>query len=235
MRRPAALAVGILLLSAGAAVSDDVVLASLPALHSGGLRVYLVRHGQALSNLDPPPALPERELDHLTELGLEQAAAVGRALAGRGVSAVLSSPAVRARETADAIASATGTAAPAIESRLAPMAVGQREDGRPLSWDERIAEWQAGRDPRPRGGESLEQVGDRVRQLVLSLARSRRGRSIVMVAHSEVIGAYLGRVRRAPAPQRHPFGIANGSISVVDVQPTGAAWIQIANHVAHQP
>jgi broad specificity phosphatase PhoE len=189
------------------ASSDDDVLAALPPLPSGALRVYLVRHGQALSNLDPVPDRPPAELDHLTALGTRQAEAVGRALASRGVTSVLTSPASRARETAEGIARALSLAAPAVETQLRPM--------------ER--------------GESMERVGDRVDGLVHALARSRRGTSVVLVAHGEVLAAYLGHVQDPSAPKRDPKGLATGSITVVDVAPTGAATIRLENHVPRGP
>lgn len=229
MRR-LAFVLGFGLLAAHPAPADDA-LGALPAQHSGSLRVYLVRHGQALSNLDPAPDLSPEQLDHLTELGTRQAEAVGRALLGRGVSSVYCSPAVRARETAESVARGLGIGAPSVETRLGPMALGHAADGRTLAWTERIAEWEAGRDTSPRGGESMRRVGDRVGELVRALARSRRGASIVLVAHSEVIGAYLGRVRDTPPAKRYPPGIANGSITVVDVMATGAETILLANLV----
>lgn len=215
--------------------STGDALDGLPATLSGGMRVYLVRHGQALSNLDPAPDLPPDRLDHLTELGTRQAEAVGRALSGRGVSSVYSSPAARARETAAAIARVLGIEAPAVEIRLEPMLLGHAPDGRTLTWKERVAEWEAGRDPSPAQGESMERTGERVGELVRALARSRRGTSLVLVAHSEVIGAYLGHVRGTPAPKRHPPGLDTGSITVVDVVATGAETIRLANHVPTTP
>jgi len=73
------------------------------------------------------------------------------------------------------------------------------------------------------------------RELVRALARSRRGTSVVLVAHSEVIAAYLGEVRGTPAPRRYPPGLANGSITVVDVVATGAETIRLTNHVPAAP
>jgi hypothetical protein len=72
------------LVVAGPASAQDA-LAGLPELQSGAVRVYLVRHGQALSNLEPTPRVSAAELDNLTPLGTKQSEAVGRALAGRGV------------------------------------------------------------------------------------------------------------------------------------------------------
>ena len=200
------LLLGPVLLLAPASCADDA-LAALPPLPSGALRVYLVRHGQAFSNLDPVPDLPPAELDRLTPLGTRQAEAVGRALAGRGVTSVLTSPASRARETAEGITRALSLAAPAVETQLRPMA--------PV--------------------ESVERVGDRVDGLVHALARSRRGTGVVLVAHGEVLAAYLGHVQGPSAPKRDPKSFATGSITVVDVAPTGAPTIRLENHVPAAP
>jgi ribonuclease H / adenosylcobalamin/alpha-ribazole phosphatase len=228
-----ALAAGALAAAAPAAAQD--ALAGLPELQSGAVRVYLVRHGQALSNLDPAPQLSTAELDHLTPLGAKQSEAVGRALAGRGVASVYSSPATRARETADAVARALGIPAPTVEARLRPLELGRAPDGRALAWRDRAVDWQAGRDPVPAEGESIEDVGHRVGDFVRALARSRRGQGLVLVAHSEVIAAYLGEVSNTPAPKRYPPEIGNGSISVVDVFATGAQTLRLTNHVPARP
>lgn len=69
--------------------------------------ILWVRHGQSTWNVI------DRMQGHaahppLTELGREQAAKAAANLAGRGVTAILTSPAVRASETADIIAAHLG-------------------------------------------------------------------------------------------------------------------------------
>jgi phosphohistidine phosphatase SixA len=78
------------------------------------MRLYLVRHA------DAAPGEPD-ELRPLTALGRQQARDLGARLAGRGATgaAVISSPLLRARETAEEIARALGTT-PATDERLAP-------------------------------------------------------------------------------------------------------------------
>jgi phosphohistidine phosphatase len=78
------------------------------------VRLYLVRHA------DAAPGHPD-ELRALTPEGREQAQALAEQLAGEQppLDAVVSSPLLRARETAAAIAAATGLDAEADE-RLAP-------------------------------------------------------------------------------------------------------------------
>ena len=76
------------------------------------MRVFLVRHAEAaLGELD--------ELRALTPAGREQARALGERLASVAPAVVLSSPLLRARETAAAIARATG-AELRVDDRLAP-------------------------------------------------------------------------------------------------------------------
>ena len=83
------------------------------------MRLYLVRHAKA------EPGEPD-ELRTLSKRGREQAREVGERFASEGVrpDVVLSSPLLRARETADAIAKATGTTVETDE-RLAPGATAE--------------------------------------------------------------------------------------------------------------
>ena len=68
--------------------------------------ITLVRHGQTASSARH--AYSGRSDIPLTETGREQAAAAAQRLSGTGVGAVISSPLIRALDTARAIAGATG-------------------------------------------------------------------------------------------------------------------------------
>ena len=195
------------------------------------LEVYLVRHGQAFSNLDPAPALPSDQLDRLTPLGREQAGETGRALAGRKPALILTSPAGRARETAQEIKQATGSIDIRTEPRLRPLEMGRSASGGPGAWDERIAEWKAGRDPVPPGGESLAQLGQRVLEAVRAEQKRHRGRGIVVVGHSDVIGAFLALARGEPGVRGDPFSLRNGSISLVELGADGRPALIFANRL----
>jgi phosphohistidine phosphatase len=80
------------------------------------MRLYLVRHAEAA------PGEPD-ELRTLTDAGRAAARTLGDQLQTVEPSAVLSSPLLRARETADAIARASGIEAE-VDERLAPGADG---------------------------------------------------------------------------------------------------------------
>jgi phosphohistidine phosphatase len=76
------------------------------------MRLFLVRHAKAA------PGSPD-ELRALTRKGREQARELGERLAAEQPEAVLSSPLLRARETAEAIARAAGVEL-RVDDRLAP-------------------------------------------------------------------------------------------------------------------
>ncbi len=76
------------------------------------MRLFVVRHAEAA------PGEPD-ELRPLTQAGRATARALGERLAAEQIDAVVSSPLLRARETAEAIARAAHTGADADE-RLAP-------------------------------------------------------------------------------------------------------------------
>ena len=76
------------------------------------MRLFLVRHAEAA------PGTPD-ELRALTPEGRRQASELGRRLARERPALVLTSPLLRARQTADAIARASG-AGIRVDERLAP-------------------------------------------------------------------------------------------------------------------
>ena len=76
------------------------------------MRIFLVRHAEAA------PGEPD-DLRPLTPAGQKAARALGARLAGEELDAVVSSPLLRARETANAIAAAAGLEAEPVE-RLSP-------------------------------------------------------------------------------------------------------------------
>lgn len=73
------------------------------------MRVYLLRHGESLSNAAPETlALPAAEGDRLSERGELQADAAAERIAALGVSRIVCSPLRRAQQTAAPIARRTG-------------------------------------------------------------------------------------------------------------------------------
>ena len=135
--------------------------------------IYLVQHGEK-ERLAGDPGL--------TELGNDQAGATARWLQGAGLQALFSSPLRRARETAAAIAAATGL----------PVQVDGRLRER-WNWDENqafesfMADWDRSaqdRDFTLSNGESSRSAGERMRAFVADL--SGRPGAVAAVSHGGV-------------------------------------------------
>ena len=119
------------------------------------MRVLLLRHGESVHNADRSgePAAHSAS-DKLTEKGVEQAHAAGAALAGHGVTRLLTSPLRRARETAEAVAGPLGL------------------DAEEIDYTGELT-----------SGESFEQAVERVRRLKAELERGEAGERPLLVTH----------------------------------------------------
>lgn len=188
------LAVAAALLAAAASApaqeaAPDPVPRSEPAL-----RVYVVRHAQAWKNVpraQRPPDLDDSQLDALTDAGRARARAVGASLRGAGVTRVLASPAQRARQTAQAIADELGTGPIVVDPSFQPLRNGPSAQAADWRW--RTGNWKAGRDPRPEGGESLDDALARAAAALDALAQETPGATVVVVTHGEIAAALLSK------------------------------------------
>lgn len=182
--------------------------------------LYLIRHGATANNQARPPRLQGRRTDPpLSEDGRRQARQTGQMLARCGLGTVFSSPLLRARQTADAVATACRLQVEVIED-LIEVDVGLWE-GRP--WDEiERADSDAYRafmaDPAANpylGGESLQSVQDRVVPALDRLARSQMGRIVAVVAHNVVNRAYLAHVMNMPLSDYRAIPQSNCGVNLI--------------------
>ena len=121
--------------------------------------IVFARHGQTAPNRDG--LVLGRADPELTEEGQRQAALLGAALAGEPVAVIRSSPLVRARQTAEAIAAACGMPV-TVDDRLLEIDWGAWE-GRPATGlaVADVERWKADDGTAPEG-ESLESLSRRV-------------------------------------------------------------------------
>lgn len=159
--------------------------------------LVLLRHGEAVGNADG--LLLGRIDSPLTERGRRQAAGLAKFLAAgsivSSVSRVIASPLSRARSTADAL----GLGIPVeVDERWVEVDYGEF-DGQKLSGvpAEVWRAWRADPGYRPKGGETLAEMGMRVRaaceELFGSDGKGARGDSdVVVVSHVSPIKAAVG-------------------------------------------
>lgn len=145
--------------------------------------ITLVRHGRTVANAG---GLLQGRVDNpLDDVGRSQARAAA-AMVGP-VDAVITSPLVRASETASAFVSATGVVA---DEQWLELDYGEW-DGRPVA-DVPADTWSRWRNDlgfRPPGGESLDELGARIRRALDDLVAAPPGDHVVVVTHVSPIKA----------------------------------------------
>lgn len=85
--------------------------------------LYFLRHGESQANLNGLFA-GQKENSPLTDLGRQQAQAAAKTLQGRHITAIVSSPLERARQTAAIVANSLGIKDISIDNRLAEYDMG---------------------------------------------------------------------------------------------------------------
>jgi len=145
--------------------------------------LILVRHGQTQVNAEG--RLQGRFDAPLTDLGRRQAAALADAMALADGARVVSSPLARARETA------AGFGLPVeVDERWVEMDYGEYDE-RPFA-EVPVEVWQRWRTDAsyaPPGGESIAEVGARVRAACEQLLPEAAERDVVVVSHVSPIKA----------------------------------------------
>lgn len=169
--------------------------------------MWLVRHGETeWARLGKHTGRTDISL---TELGREQAVAVGVRLAGRPFAVVLSSPLARALETA----------------RLAGFADAVQTSEDLVEWDYGADEgrttpeirverpgWTIWKDG-PRDGELIRHVATRIDR-VIALARQQPG-DVLVFAHGHVLRILATRWLGQPASQGHLFALSTATLSIL--------------------
>lgn len=145
------------------------------------MRITLLRHGRTDANAR---GLLQGRVDNpLDDAGLRQAAAAAAALSP--VDRVITSPLQRARQTAAAF-----DAAIEVDARWIELDYGDW-DGLPVAevpagvWER----WRTDLALRPPGGETLLELGERVREALDELVAAGGGRHVVVVSHVSPIKA----------------------------------------------
>jgi broad specificity phosphatase PhoE len=201
--------------------------------YPGGMTtILLIRHGMTD---DVARALSgTAEHKHLNQTGRAQAHATARQLAHLALTAVVSSPLDRARETAEPIAAQHGLAVEIVA------ALGELEFG---DWTGRtmtmLADDQAWRRfntarslTRPPAGELMLEVQGRAVTALLQLAEQFPNQTIAAVSHGDVIRSVLLYLLGMPLDFVHRLEVAPARISIVQLYPDVARVLQVNGDTA---
>jgi ribonuclease H / adenosylcobalamin/alpha-ribazole phosphatase len=194
----------------------------------------LVRHGQ--TEMSVQGRFAGRGDIPLTAVGVQQAAAVAKRLAGRGVDLVVSSPLSRAADTATAIATAA-TVPMVVDDNLAETDFGAW-DGLTFAtvmarWPAELAAWQGDADIAPPGGESFAAVAGRVNEALDRLLADHAGQSIVVVSHVTPIKTLVCRALLAPPAAMFRMHLDVASLCEAAWFADGPAVLRSLNDTAH--
>jgi probable phosphoglycerate mutase len=169
----------------------------------------------------------------LSAAGVEQARALGGALAREGVTSVYSSPSRRGRETAGIVASVCGVDLVEL-SDLAEIDFGEL-DG--LSYDEAkelfpdvYRSWFAspGTVRLPRG-ECLEDVRTRASRALAEVLEQSRGSTVAVVSHAGPLRVLLAQALMAPDEVLFRISLDHGTHSLVEWLDDGVPLIRRLN------
>jgi broad specificity phosphatase PhoE len=173
----------------------------------GEKRIWLIRHGETRWTLSGQHTgttdIP------LTEMGERRAAAVGRELAGKQFALVLTSPRIRARETAR-LAGYGGVAQ--VENNLQEWDYGDYEGMITADIQKRAPGWSIWEGPLP-GGETIEQVAARAER-VIARAVEIDG-DVAFFAHGHILRVLTARWLGLPAKGGRLFALETGSLSIL--------------------
>jgi broad specificity phosphatase PhoE len=216
-------------------VADQASAASWTGALGTPTRLILLRHGQTHLSVDR--RYSGRGNPPLTETGTSQAGAAATRLPAFGpVAAIVTSPLLRARQTAEAAAATTG--APVTElADLTETDFGAWEGltfGEAARRDPEIhRSWLADPTIPAPDGESFDQVHERVDRAKDWVLGEYGGSTVVVVSHVTPIKTLL-RIGLGAGPSllfRLHLDLA--SLSVVEFYPDGNSTVRLVNDTAH--
>ena len=201
----------------------------------GPTRLLLLRHGQ--TELSRQRRYSGRGNPELTDVGRRQAADAARYLAGKGgIAAVISSPLSRARETAQAAATALGVAV-VVDDDLIETDFGQWEG---LTFSEAAERhpdvhrrWLGDTSLQPPGGESFDQVTQRVRRVRDRLIAEHGEATVLVVSHVTPIKTLLRLALGAGPSVLHRLHLDLASLSIAEFYPDDGASVRLVNDTSY--
>ncbi|CAM4468588.1 bifunctional RNase H/acid phosphatase [Nocardia ninae] len=226
-----------------APVAEDPVVSAAAAQPAPGwtgatgrpTRLLLLRHGQ--TELSVQRRYSGRGNPPLTELGREQAARAAKMLAAKGgISAVLSSPLSRARETAEAAATALDAPLTVLDG-LIETDFGEWEGLTFLEAAERDPElharWLGDASLPAPGGESFDQVRERVDAVRRDLVGLYPGANLVVVSHVTPIKTLLQLALGVGPSLLYRLHLDLASLCIAEFYPDGGSSVRLVNDTSY--
>jgi len=194
----------------------------------------LLRHGQTQMTVEKRYAgtsdVP------LNAVGLDQAAAAAKRLAGAGLDAIVSSPLLRARATASEVAALCGLPV-TVDEGFRETDFGAWE-GLTFAevrerWPGEVTEWLAHPEEGPPGGESFVAAQQRVEAALARVLAAHAGCRVLIVSHVGPVKTLVASVLQAPPAALFRMHLDLAALSSIDWYADGAAVLRSYNDTAH--
>jgi ribonuclease H / adenosylcobalamin/alpha-ribazole phosphatase len=194
----------------------------------------LLRHGQT------PMSVQKRYAGRtdvpLTEVGVQQAAAVAKRLASAGLDVIVTSPLLRTVQTAQAVAAVTG-AAVVTDDGFRETDFGAWE-GLTFAevrerWPAEMTAWLADPEVAPPGGESFTDVSTRVTAALDRVLAARAGQTVLVVSHVTPIKMLVTAALLAPPAALYRMHLDVAALCEIDWYADGPAVLRSFNDTSH--
>jgi probable phosphoglycerate mutase len=172
----------------------------------------------------------------LTDTGVRQAAAAAKRLASAGIDAIVASPLRRTVRTAEEVAAVTGV--PVLTDE------GFREtdfgawEGLTFAevrerWPSEVTTWLADPSVAPPGGESFDQVSERVTAALHRILAERAHQTVLIVSHVTPIKTLVAAALLAPPAALYRMHLDVAALCEIDWYADGPAVLRSFNDTAH--
>jgi probable phosphoglycerate mutase len=197
----------------------------------------LLRHGQTPMSVQKRYAGRSPKTDApLTDTGIRQAVAAAKRLASAGIDAIVASPLQRTVRTAEEVAAVTGV--PVLTDE------GFREtdfgtwDGLTFAevrerWPSELTTWLADPSVAPPGGESFDQVSERVTAALHRILAERAHQTVLIVSHVTPIKTLVAAALLAPPAALYRMHLDVAALCEIDWYADGPAVLRSFNDTAH--
>ncbi len=192
-------------------------------------RLLVIRHGETAWNTE---GRIQGHIDiPLNDKGRWQADRLATALIDEDIHAIYSSDLERARDTAQAVASALNQPLQlhtGLRERHFGRLEGNTQAEVAAQWPEEGRRWRE-RDPSygPEGGETLQAFYERSVGVLTALAQQHPGQTIVVVAHGGVLDCFYRAANRLPLDVPRSWKVGNACVNRLLYSPEGftmLAW-----------
>ena len=194
----------------------------------------LLRHGQTPMSVQKRYA--GRSDVPLTDVGVQQAAGAAKRLASAGIAVIVTSPLLRAVQTAQEVAAVTG-AAVVNDDGFRETDFGAWE-GLTFAevrerWPAELAAWLADPQVAPPGGESFTDVSARVTAALHRVLGARAGQTVLIVSHVTPIKTLVATALLAPPAALYRMHLDVAALSEIDWYADGPALLRSFNDTSH--